>query len=594
MFRWVKTRVFFFAVLLLTASFMAWKGSYTWRDAFELPWWGWGVLILPLLAAGGAYVARRQGKASLPPPACLWLVLLLSLVVDASCNIFTYSAPWQLHLSVLMTMGFMLILWALLRAGSLAFWVVFLVLEIMQICGYQQYGSRINSLVVAETIEASWEEALAYMTPINLGMLVLSFILSVLFCWGVRRTLRRQHSLSLFNAACLFGASSLAFALLVPPHKQKIDFFWPVTEVPLLSHAASEALTINEATINQVESLTSPSTQPSTLGTLRGGEGLVLVVHVGESIRADRMSLNGYERDTTPWLRQQEKLINFPNCISAACDTCQAQIALLTDARRDIHEKRLEMLPRTGSVLDLFVAHHFDLYSFFGRRCAQKLKYDRVVLMLTRRSVKKFNAPGSPWTAVPQMQSVLQNAPAGQNLLFFINNEGSHTPFEHYDRLNTPFTPAAVHFQNPASQAQEVNNAYDSTIHYTDEFVRRVAEVLQHRPFVYIYVSDHGEYLGHDGMWGRAALGEQHISYHATTGCQVGMFVLYNEAFERLNPHFTKAIQQIRSNASMVVAHEHLFHTLLGLFDLQTPYYDKNLDLTSPDAQPYTGPRPSL
>lgn len=592
MFRWVKTRAFFFAVVLLVAVFMAWKGAYTWRNAFEMPGWGYGAVILPLLGILGGLLARRFKKDALPAAGTLWVVLLLSFSVDSICNLYAYSTPWQLHLSVLMTMGCMFLLWALLRAGAIAFWVVFLVLEIMQICAYEQYGSRINSLVVAETIEASWEEALAYMTPINLGTLGLSFVLSVLFCWGLRSTLKKQQSLAMFNAACLFAGASLAFALLVPSNKQKQDFFWPVSEMPLLYSAVSEALTINEATINQVESLTSPAEQPSKLHTLQGGEGVVLVVHVGESIRADRMSLNGYERDTTPWLRSQKNLINFPTCISAACDTCQAEIALLTDARRDVNETRPEMLPRTGSVLDLFAANGFEMYSFFGRRCAQKLKYDRVILVLTRRSRQKFNAPGSPWTSVPQMQEVLQKTPAGQNLLFFVNNEGSHTPFEHYDRENTPFAPAASHFQNPASQAELVNNAYDSSIHYTDEYFRRVAELLGERPFVYLYVSDHGEYLGHDGMWGRAALGEQHISYHATGGCKVGMFVLYNEAFEKLNPHFAEKLQQMRSNADKIVAHEHFFHTLLGLFKVETPYYNSSLDLCSPHVQPYEGPHP--
>ena len=134
-------------------------------------------------------LARRLKKQILPKVWVLWVVLLLSFAVDSVCNLFAYSTPWQLHLSVLMTMGCMLLLWAVFRASAIAFWVIFLVLEIMQICSYQQYGSRINSLVVAETIEASWEEALAYMTPINLGTLALSFVLSLLFCWAIKRTL---------------------------------------------------------------------------------------------------------------------------------------------------------------------------------------------------------------------------------------------------------------------------------------------------------------------------------------------------------------------------------------------------------------------
>ena len=592
MFRWVKSHVFFLVVVLLVAAFMAWKGAYTWRVPFEFPWWGWSAALLPLLAGLGMWVAHRLHKPVLPTVGSLWMVLVLSFAVDSVCNLYAYSVPWQLPVSVFMTMGSILLLWAVLRAGSIVFWCVFLVLEIMQICSFQQYGSRINSLVVAETFEASWEEALAYMTPINLGTLALSFVLSALFCWGLHRIFRRQHSLTLFNAACLFGGASLILGLLIPPNRQKQDFYWPVAEAPVLYQAVSEAITINEATINQVESLSSPAEQPSRLHSLRGNEGVVLVVHVGESIRSDRMSLNGYERDTTPWLRTQRDIINFPDCISAACDTCQAEIAILTDARRDIFEKRAEMLPRTGSVLELFTANGFDMYSFFGRRCAQKLKYDRVVLMLTRKSKQKFNAPGSPWTAVPQMQEVLQKTPAQQNLLFFVNNEGSHTPFEHYDRQNTPFAPAAVHFQNPAAQAAEVNNAYDSTIHYTDEFFRRVVELVGDRPFIYFYVSDHGEYLGHDGMWGRAALGDQHVSYHSTSGCRVGMFVLYNESFAALNPHFTKALQQMRSNSGLTVAHEHIFHTLLGMFKLETPYYNPQLDLTSTEVLPYSGPRP--
>ncbi len=592
MFRWVKSRLLFLVVVLLAAAFMAWMGAYTWRVDFEFPWWGAGSVVLPLLAAGGMLLARRLKRDALPGAGALWVVLLLSFAVDSICNLYAYSTPWQLHLSVLMTMGFMLLLWAVLRSGAIVFWVLFLVLEMMQICGYEQYGSRINSLVVAEIIEASWEEAQVYLTPINLGVLVAAVLLSVLFCWGLRAALRKQQSLALFNAACLFGGASLSLGLLVPPDKQKQDFYWPVPELPLLYSAVSEALTINEATINHVESLASPAGQPSVLHTLKGGEGVVLVVHVGESIRSDRMSLNGYERDTTPWLRQQQNLINFPSCISAACDTCKAEIAILTDGRRDIMEATPEMLPKTGSVLELFTANGFEMYSFFGRRCAQKLKYDRVVLMLTRRSKQKFNAPGSPWTSVPQMQEVLQKVPAGQNLLFFVNNEGSHTPFEHYDRQNVPFAPAASHFQNPAAQAVEVNNAYDSTIHYTDEFFRRVAGTIGHRPFVYLYVSDHGEYLGHDGMWGRAALGEKHINYHATAGCKVGMFVLYNEAFARLNPHFAEKLRQLRANAGLVVAHEHVFHTLLGLFKLETQHYNPELDLCSPTVQPYGGPQP--
>ena len=46
MFRWVKSRLFFLAVVLLVAAFMSWKGAYTWRVDFEFPWWGYGAVAL--------------------------------------------------------------------------------------------------------------------------------------------------------------------------------------------------------------------------------------------------------------------------------------------------------------------------------------------------------------------------------------------------------------------------------------------------------------------------------------------------------------------------------------------------------------------
>ena len=187
---------------------------------------------------------------------------------------------------------------------------------------------------------------------------------------------------------------------------------------------------------------------------------------------------------------------------------------------------------------------------------------------------------------------MLQQQEKGQNLVLFINNEGSHTPFGCYDLEHPPFTPTTPNFQNPAAQAEEVNNAYDNTVHYTDEFFRRVTALLKGRPFIYLYVSDHGEYLGHDGRWGRAFLGEYPYLYHTTEGCKVGMFALYSPEFAALHPHFAQAVNQLRANSRKTVAHEHIFHTLLGLFDFTTPYYDGSLDLTAPAALPYTGSQP--
>lgn len=498
-----------------------------------------------------------------------------------------------LPLLILLNAGAFCLLWAISRTFSLLFWWIFVSLELAQIAGYTQYGSRINSLVIAETIEASQEEISGYLSTINLVIALSSLLGAAILCWLLAWVMKHcKDRLPLLNAGFFFMLLAGLLGLAIPSSQRHARHFWPYFEAYSLIHACTEAVFHNQATIRQVEGLHSPTEQPSSLHTLHGGEGVVVIVHIGESVRADRMSINGYERDTTPWLRQCPRLINFPRCVSAACDTCQAQIAILTDARRDIYEKDPALRPHTGSVLDLFAAHGFRVFAFFGKRNATHLKYDLVVRLLTRCAEQKIHAPGSPWTSVPQMADILRSLPKKQNTIFFINNEGSHTPFYHYNHENPPFHPAGTSFETPSSHAEEVNNAYDSTVHYTDEFVRRVTSLLHGRPWLYLYISDHGEYLGHDGIWGRAALGESGRSYLSTTGCYVGAFILSSPELEALHPHFAGSLRALQSHTNMLIAQEHFFHTLLGFFDLRTPWYNPALDLTAPSPQPYTGPHP--
>lgn len=589
----ILTRLLFFILLLAFPVHAARVWLRQWDEPFALTPWGiagvaaLGVALVTLLV--GCIIRRRM----LVPARTLWGVLLLAVIAVSLGHLLAFASLWQLHFPLLLTMGVIFLLWSLLRYWSLLFWVPFLAIEFLQFIGFHQYGSRINSLVLAETFEASREEAAAYLTPLNLCLMVPLVLLVAFFGWMLVRLFRHRTRLELANTGLLFCGLCALFASCLRPGGQTVNYYWPACEVPEIVCAVSEAFTINEATINQVEKLESPADKLSSISTLQGQEGVVFVLHIGESVRADRMSVNGYSRPTTPFLAScGQHLINFPTCISAACDTCQAQIAILTDGRRRIFDTTPGMQPTTGSVLDFFAKHDFTVYSFFGRRCAAKLKYDRVVRILTRRSEARFNAPGYPWTSVDQMQSVLAEQGGQKNLLFFINNEGSHTPFNHYDAANPPFTPTVASFQNPAAQAQEVNNAYDNTVHYTDEFFRRVAELLKGRPFVYLYISDHGEYLGHDNRWGRAFLGENSTLYHAGDGCKVGMFVLYSPEFAALHPHFAKSLEQLRANSRMTVGHEHIFHTVLGLFGISSEYYAPALDLTTPAAQPYTGPQP--
>ncbi len=544
------------------------------------------------LLAGAWLTLRLLGKDTSFLPARSILILLgICFALNIVYNLYLWTDPWKLPLILATTLGMLAVTWAIMRSWAIIIWAPFLLLELMQTCMYIQYGTTINSLVVAATLEASPEEIAAYSGWGNILSFTGLLIVTAAICYGLHRFMRTLPKMPLQRTGMASLGITALWGLSIPMERQCQDYYWPASEFYSLASAYIEAVETNEDTINQVKDLPDPTLLPSTCDTIQPDQGIVLVVHIGESVRSDRLSLNGYHRTTTPYLNTAPGLINFPHTISVAPDTCQAQISILTNGRRGLRDTDPCMQPTTGSILNIIAKHNFDIYSFFGNKVAQKLKYDRVVRLLTQASIRSYNSPAYPMSGLPDIKRTIDEN-GSKNLVLFINNEGTHSPFCYFDDKHAPFPPAFTSFENPEVHAEGINNAYDNTVYYLDDYIRQIVGYMGNRPFVYLYISDHGEFLGHDGIWGRGGLGNSTLSYHDTTGCIVPFFLITSPSFEKLHPHYARALDGLRTNTAKTVGQEHVFHTLLGLFDIKTPYYDPTLDLTRPDATPYHGDMP--
>ncbi len=560
--------------------------------AFPLASWssGWvrveglyaSTILIPLLLLYYLWARRTQIALRLAAGDFLRL-LLLAWGYNFIANIAHLAYTDLLISNLLMTMGSLALLWGLLRAWSLLFWLPMLFIGMLEIFIYLQYGSTINSLVIAEVLETSPDDAKAYITPKSILATCLILGILPLIAWITHLMLRGiKRPALIFNGLLLCSLSCLISLL---PQEQSAGK-WPVDESIKLGRATHEAISHNIATIREVQRLPSPSLKPSSLPRFQGKEGIILVVHIGESRLAERMSLNGYHRKSTPHLDANPRLINFPRCIAVASETSQAHITILTDARRSIKHPDAAMRASTGSVFDLFVAHNFKLYSFFGRKVTQQLKHDRVMKLLSRGAIKQYYNQGLFAESATHLKAHLdeldESPDPQQNQLLFICNEGSHTPFNHYDKDSPPFTPTIDSFNDPQSQSVAINNAYDNTVHYTDGFIHTLLQHLAGRPYLYLYISDHGELLGENGIWGRGVLGDREDLYLKSSASHIGMFVIASPELEALHPHLSQ----------LLVSHEHIFHTLLGIMKLQSPYYREQLDLSSPHVIPYNGAHP--
>ena len=124
----------------------------------------------------------------------------------------------------------------------------------------------------------------------------------------------------------------------------------------------------------------------------------------------------------------------------------------------------------------------------------------------------------------------------------------------------------------------QIVNAYDNALLYTDHLLAATIAQLKARSdeidSALIYVSDHGESLGENGLY----LHGLPYSIAPAEQTRVPMVIWLSSGFaarNRLDPAC------LRTQAGKPAAHDNLFHTVLGLLDVRTAVRDDTLDLTA-------------
>ena len=128
-----------------------------------------------------------------------------------------------------------------------------------------------------------------------------------------------------------------------------------------------------------------------------------------------------------------------------------------------------------------------------------------------------------------------------------------------------------------ACTREEIVNTYDNAILYTDHFLARAVDFLASKEAEYttamLYVSDHGESLGEAGLY----LHGIPYAIAPTVQKQVPMVMWFSSGFLR---SFGLDERCLRRQASLPVSHDNVFHSVLGMLEIQTSVLDPTLDLS--------------
>lgn len=284
----------------------------------------------------------------------------------------------------------------------------------------------------------------------------------------------------------------------------------------------------------------------------------VVVLVIGESARRANFSLYGYGRETNPLLAGDNVKTYIAN--SAATYTTAAVKAILDHKETG---KLYEILPnylyRNGADV-IWRSYnwgqpplHIEKY-IYHKELAERYpeadaRYDGILL----EGLK---------------EDILEST---HNKLFVVLHcSTSHGPTynKKYPAEFEKFTPVCNTVEISTADKQELLNAYDNTILYTDYLIHSVIEILKGIPdrrCCMLFVSDHGESLGEDnlfmhGMPKNVAPKEQF---------EIPFIVWHND-----NATGMKELESVEQY--------HVFHSVMNWLGMTSGIYDEKMNIFEP------------
>jgi lipid A ethanolaminephosphotransferase len=298
----------------------------------------------------------------------------------------------------------------------------------------------------------------------------------------------------------------------------------------------------------------------------------LIVIVVGEAARADRFSLNGYARETNPLL-SREQVISFGNFWSCGTSTGVSVPCMFSslgredyEAERALHQENvIDVAQRAGAHV-LWLDNNSDSKGVATRVPSEDFRVSA-------------NNPACDTECrdvgmLPRLKEFIDSHPTG-DVVVVLHQMGNHGPayYKRYPPDFEKFKPACQSNDLSQCSKDEIGNAYDNAILYTDHFLAKLIETLKRYDDRFetamFYLSDHGESLGENGVYLHG------FPYALAPEAQrhVAAILWFGQGFDDVD------LAALRKKQGAPFSHDNLFHTLLGLLEIDSTAYRKELDI---------------
>ena len=314
------------------------------------------------------------------------------------------------------------------------------------------------------------------------------------------------------------------------------------------------------------------------LTTIKNNKPKIVVVVLGETVRAMNFSLNGYSRETTPLMAKElskGNIVNFSDVDSCGTATAVSVPCMFSQfSRNDFsYSKGKEY----ENLLDVASYAGFDVMWLDNNTGCQGTCLRVNYTSLANSNNPEFCANGNCFDEILLTDLPNTIEKVTKNTLIVLHQNGNHGPTysKRYPKEFKVFTPVCETNQLINCTNEEIVNAYDNAILYTDYFLEKTIQILKSTEDKYItsmlYISDHGESLGENNLY-LHGLPYSIAPDHQT---KVPMLLWMSNNYEIAKGIDKSCLTQKSSNN---LSHDNFFSSMLGLMDIETQVYDPGLD----------------
>lgn len=290
--------------------------------------------------------------------------------------------------------------------------------------------------------------------------------------------------------------------------------------------------------------------------TIKDTKKSIMVLVIGESARSQNFSLYGYEKLTNPLLSKTENLYTF-NATSCATYTTAGVKCILEHANSNklyeilpnyLYRNNVEVIWRTTNWGEppVHIKNFLNKNDLTKDCVGDACDYDEVLLNGLQEQIA---------------------ASKNDKILIILHTSTSHGPTysKKYPAKFEIFKPVCSSVELGKCTSDELMNAYDNTIVYTDYLLSSVIDILKQKQeysSTMLFVSDHGE-----------SLGENNLYMHG-----LPVAIAPKEQFEiPFIVWLSDNSRKLKSNKNL--SQNHVFHSVLNFLAIESPIYDEKMNI---------------